>query len=287
MAGSVRAGDPETIVTGGGDDPGIAVVESAADRAITDWKLAEAARLRAAARAALGDSALRPGSRREPGRQGPQPAYLAPPCSDCPPSGYLLESFARQQNTWYFCGPATAQVIVNRTRGFYFTDQDGQDTASNYRKQSAIASTMGTDTDGSTAWMVKRGLNQYADLGASGRTVEFTVLDGISSGSDFGWAMVLATYYLERGAAVPVQMTYSSQHLASWTSSTWWSSHKSTVVRHWISIYGYSGFWDGTYGPQLFLTDSSGGYGGRTGSFQNATRLVYNLNQANSRRIVY
>jgi hypothetical protein len=99
--------------------------------------------------------------------------------------------------------------------------------------------------------------------------------------------MILATWGYSRGAGVPVEMTFDGQHLVSWTSNTWWNNHKSTTVRHWISVYGYDGFWDGTGGPRLYFTDSSGGLGGQTGNFQNASKLLYNLNQANSARIVY
>lgn len=275
IAGPVSAGNPRNTVIGGGDNPGVVVVQSPEDIAINRWKAEEAARLRAAAAAATP-------------RSGPQPAMPAPPCgTDCPPAEFILESYARQQHTWYYCGPASAQVVINRTRGYVFASVDGQSTATNYRAQSTIAAFMGTDADGSTAGMVRNGLNQYADLDASGRLVPFTILEDIASGSDFHWAMVTATWALLRGAAVPVQMTFSSQHLVSWTSSSWWNNHRSTTVRHWISVYGYSGFWDGTYGPKVLFTDSAGGYGGQTGKFQNASRLVFNLNQANSARIVY
>ena len=135
-------------------------------------------------------------------------------------------------------------------------------------------------------WVSDYGLNQFANLEDSGSRVAFTILDGIASGADFHWAMVTATYVLRRGAPVPVQMTFSSQHLASW-GSTWWNRNQGVTVRHWISVRGYSGFWDGTYGPSLSYTDSAGGYGGATGNFTSASRLVYNLNQANSGRIVY
>lgn len=267
VAAPVSAGNPEPRVVGGGDDPNVAVQQSHHDVAVNRWKAREASRLQAAV---------------------PQPLMPAPSCTaDCPPVQFILGSYARQQITGYYCGPASAQVIINRTRNVVSSSVDGQSTTTNYRTQSAIASFMGTDTGGSTAGMVRNGLNQYADLDASGAVVPFTVVDDLASGSDFHWAMVSATFFLLRGAAVPVQMTLSSQHLASWMSASWWNNHKSTTVRHWISIYGYSGFWDGTYGPQLYFTDSAGGYGGSTGNFQNASRLIYNLNQANSGRIVY
>lgn len=266
------------MVIGGGDDPSVVIRQSNDDNAVTRWKLHQAARLRSAV-----ELAGRPAT-----GQRPQPALVAPPCgTDCPPVTFALQSWARQQITSYYCGPASAQVIINRTRDVVSSSTDGQSTTTNYRAQSVIASFMGTGTSGSTAGMVRNGLNQFADLDTSWARVPFTILDGISSGSDFHWAMVTATWMLLRGAAVPVQMTFSSQHLASWTSASWWNNHSGYTVRHWLSVRGYSGFWDGTYGPILYFTDSAGGYGGVTGNFSNASRLMYNLNQANSARIVY
>lgn len=273
------AADPP-LVTGGGDDPAISVPQSTADRAVTRWKVREASRLRAA---------VEHGSRRGGPGHAPQPNLVPPPCgADCPPVTFVLDSWARQQINWFYCGPASAQVIINQTRNVVSSSTDGQSTTTNYRAQSTIGSYMGTnDSIGSSSGMVRNGLNQYANLDVSGNRVPFTILDNIASGSDFHWAMVTATWMLGRGAAVPVQMTYSSQHLASWTSSSWWNRNQGTTVRHWISVRGYSGFWDGTYGPDLYYTDSAGGLGGQTGNFTSASRLLYNVNQANSGRIVY
>jgi hypothetical protein len=282
LSSPVRAGEPGPIVTGGGDDPGIAVEQTADDLAVTRWKLRQAARLRAAV-----EQAARRGGRGA--GDSPQPGLIPPPCTyDCPPVTFVLDSWARQQVTWYFCGPASAQVIINRTRDVVSPKTDGQSTNTNYRAQGVIASFMGTnDSTGTSSWMLRSGLNQFADLDATWGHVPFTVLDDISSGSDFHWAMITATWMLQRGAAVPVQMTFSSQHLASWTSSSWWNRNQGAIVRHWVSVRGYSDFWDGTYGPSLYYTDSAGGYGGQTGNFVTASRLLYNLNQANSGRIVY
>jgi hypothetical protein len=279
-AGPVSASSPRGEVVGGGDDPSVVQVQTPGDMAVTRWKQDVAASLRAATEAA---------ARPAPGAGGgPSPDVLAPDCWwACPPVLYALESYARQQITSYYCGPAAAQVIVNRSRGVASPNVDGEKSATNYRRQSVIGSFMGTTTNGSSAWMVKSGLNQYADLGASGQSVPFTVVEAISSGSDFHWAMVTATWTLQRGAAVPIEMTFDGQHLASWSSSAWWNNHRTWTIRHWISIYGYDGLWDGTAGPQLLFTDSAGGLGGQTGNFQNASKLIYNLNQANSARIVY
>jgi hypothetical protein len=283
MSSPVSAGEPQRSVTGGGDDPSVAVEQTAADRAVTGWKVQQATHLRGTV-----ERGAKPGPGGSAGSAGPSKPQMIAPCgSDCPPSSFALESWARQQITWYHCGPASAQVIINRTRNVVSSSTNGQSTTTNYRAQSTIAAFMGTnESTGTSSWMLRDGLNQYADLAASGSRVAFTVLDDIDAGADFHWAMVVATWLLRRGAAVPVQMTASSQHLASWTS-TWWTRNPGATVRHWVSVRGYNGLWDGSYGPTLAYTDSAGGYGGQTGNFTSASRLVYNLNQANSGRIVY
>ncbi|HJW21584.1 MAG TPA: hypothetical protein VJ506_04055 [Candidatus Limnocylindrales bacterium] len=248
---------------------------------MTRWKVSQAGRLRAAAERASARASGRAG-------QTPQPGFIAPCGSDCPPYSYVLDSSARQQINWYYCGPAAAQVIVNQTRDVTSSSTNGQSTATNYKAQSVIGSYMGTnDSIGTSSAMLRNGLNQFADLEDSGSRVAFSILDDIASGADFHWAMVTATWMLRRGAAVPVQMTYSSQHLASWLSSSWWNRNPGAIVRHWTSVRGYAGLWDGSYGPSVYYTDSAGGYGGQTGNFVTASRLLYNLNQANSGRIVY
>jgi hypothetical protein len=278
ISSPAAAGEPGPIVIGGGDDPSITVAQTADDLAVTRWKLREAARLR---------SVVEQASRLPAHRHGPQPALVPPPCGNCPPDTFVLDSWARQQITWYYCGPASAQVIINQTRGVVSSSTSGQSTTTNYRAQSVIGSFMGTnDSSGSSSGMVRSGLNEFANLDVPGGHVGFTIADGLS-GNDFHWAMVEATWSLQRGAAVPVQMTFSSQHLASWTSSSWWNHNPGAIVRHWTSVRGYSGFWDGTYGPTLYYTDSAGGYGGQTGNFVTPSRLLYNLNQANSGRIVF
>lgn len=282
MSSPVSAGDPVgRVVVVGGDDPSIRVEQTADERAVTRWKVSQAARLRAAVEGA---------STRASGgsSQVPQPGFIAPCGSDCPPNSFRLDSWARQQINWYYCGPAAAQVIINQTREVTSSSTNGQSTTTNYRTQSVIGSYMGTnDSVGTSSAMLRNGLNQFADLEHSGSHVAFSILDGIASGADFHWAMVTATWMLRRGAAVPVQMTYSSQHLASWLSSSWWNRNPGAIVRHWTSVRGYAGLWDGSYGPSLYYTDSAGGYGGQTGNFVTASRLLYNLNQANSGRIVY
>lgn len=130
------------------------------------------------------------------------------------------------------------------------------------------------------------GLNHYADTSATGTNIPFTVYT-TGSGADFHERVILATFNWDRGLGIPIQMTYTSYHLSSWRNSTWWSSHQGITIKHWLVGYGYNGFWDGTTGPQVLFDDSSGGLGGSTGAFTDPSIDVYDLNYANSKRVVY
>jgi hypothetical protein len=258
---------PASSIMGGGDDPSIRRVQSAEDLAIGRWKRGEMLRLRDRTPHQVGDALC---------------------VGDCVPSSWSVPAYARAQITWYYCGVATTQVIVNATREVYSTAADGDASATNWVTQSRLGAFMGTTSDsGSSSWMVRDGANAFADTIVGFSNVRFTVLENIASGADFHWAMITSIWDLLRPAAVPVQMTYSSQHLASWSSQTWWSTRTGTVIRHWITIKGYAGFWDGTYDPTLTYLDSAGGLGGGTGQYRDASRLIFNLNQANSKRLVY
>ncbi len=209
--------------------------------------------------------------------------------SACAPSSYIVSTYARTQYKWYYCGPTVVQVIVNRTRGYYFEDEAGaESTTHNYRKQTTIASYMGTESIlRSDAPNVKTGLNGYANLSHTGTYIPFTIYENITTGALFHSKMITATYSWRRGAAVPVRMTFASQHLASWGSQTWWNAHSGDVVLHWIAARGYNGYWDGTYTPKLYYSDSSSGFGGDTGNFTDPSRRVFELNNWHSKRIVY
>ncbi len=206
------------------------------------------------------------------------------------PSSHALPTYARQQATDWYCGPATAQVIINYSRGYFSSNVSGTSTTTNYRTQAAIAkaliwwnSSLGrwenTDTIKSTnAYMLKAGLNSLARLPSGfGYGVWYP-----ASGSDWHSMVITDTYQWKMPFGTPVKMTSSSRRLSSWKPL-----YGSTVVTHWIPIRGYRGFWDGSDSAQVYFNDSSAYQGGGTGSYVDSSLKVYTLNQSHTRRVVW
>lgn len=206
------------------------------------------------------------------------------------PHSYALATYARRQNNDFYCGPATAQVIINRSRGLYSSNTDGEALASNYRRQSYIATRLlwynadkarweNTNTIGSTnAYMLKSGLNELAALPSG------FVYAVVSTGTGSAWhsKIITDTYQWKMAFGTPVKMTSTSARLSSWRPIG-----AGNVVQHWIPIRGYYGFWDGTSGPKVYFNDSSGNQGGGTGSYADASLKVYQLNAWHTARVVW
>src|SRR4029078_3515935 len=88
----------------------------------------------------------------------PAPAYACEldPCEGDPtrppPGGRsphkTLGPKARQQNNYYYGGPATGQVVINWTRGITSGNNDGEDVTTNWRRPSKIEQGMKHNTQG-------------------------------------------------------------------------------------------------------------------------------------------
>jgi hypothetical protein len=201
------------------------------------------------------------------------------------PASYTVSTYARQQNNDYYCGPAAGQAIVNRTRGIFSSNTDGENAASNHVKQSILGSYMGVTTQGTSAEQLVSGLNHYANLSHTGTYLPFSWI-GTTTGAMWHNRIQIATYSWTRGLAAPVKMTTGSYHLASWINSpTWWQQHP--TVKHWLVGRGNNGAWDGTTGPQVRYNDSAGGYGGQTGNFVDSSLRMYELNKWHTARVVW
>ena len=193
-----------------------------------------------------------------------------------PPAAKVLLTKARQQNNWYYCGPATGQVVINWTRGIISGIDDGEATATNWRKQSKIAVWMGTTTAGTGGANLAAGLNNpsavvkptadwvyaYADIGTMRELYDKIVTDVAA----FGMPLVLATAPHISGAGV--------NFLESWPN-VYAGAH------HWIVIRGYDGLWGGPSPVIIRYQDSSAGYGGATGAFDDTISVVWQVSKWN------
>jgi hypothetical protein len=210
--------------------------------------------------------------------------------TDCAPPSFTLLTYARRQSTDFYCGPATAQVIINHSRGIFRSKLNGEDPDTNYRTQSYIAKHLtwynsaagrweNTDTIRQTnAYMLKTGLNDMAKL------PDGFIYAVVETGTGSQWHSKVITdtqkWHMAFGAAI--KMTSTSQRLSSWADIP-----SGVEVHHWITIRGYSGLWDGTSGPKVYYNDSSDQQGGGTGSFIDPSIKVYRLNQWHTARLVW
>jgi len=287
-AGPALGAKPTTPhVIGGGPAPDQPwIPPTPAEQPLIDRKLAMASQVEASS--AVSGSRVLPRST----CAGPAGTAATSSTAGCVyvPSSFALSTYARRQNNNYYCGPAAAQVIINRSRGFYSSNIDGEATASNYRRQSYIASRLlwyngaqgrweNTDTIGSTnAYMLRNGLNELAALPSG---FAYAVVQ-TGTGSAWHSKVITDTYQWKMAFGTSVKMTSTSARLSSWRPIS-----VGIVVLHWITIRGYSGFWDGTSGPKVYFNDSSANQGGGTGSYSDASLKVYQLNAWNAGILVW
>jgi hypothetical protein len=206
------------------------------------------------------------------------------------PRSYALATYARNQNNGFYCGPATAQVIINHSRGVYSANTNGENADTNYKKQSFIATRLlwyntsasrweNTNTIGQTnAYMLRNGLNELADL-PSGFT--YAVVP-TGTGSEWHSKIITDTYTWRMAFAASVKMTSTTRRLISWAAIA-----RGVEVRHWLTIRGYNGFWDGTDTAKVLYNDSTADLGGGTGSYSDSSLKVWQLNTSHTARVVW
>ena len=210
---------------------------------------------------------------------GIAPAYACEfdPCQPTwlPTPAKTLMTKARQQNNWYYCGPATGQVVINWSRGIINGNNDGEDLTTNWRRQSKIAVWMSTTTAGTGGANLATGLNNtnavlkptvdwtyiYADNG----TMQDFYNKVVTDIDRFGMPLVLATAPHLSGAGV--------NFLESWPNVA-------PGAHHWIVIRGYDGLWGGA-SQIIKYQDSSAGFGGATGAFDDSISVVWNVSKLN------
>lgn len=230
-------------------------------------------------------AAIAPSSstKRAPGGVAPMYACEFDPCEGDPTwpplggpsSAKTLNAKARKQNNYYFCGPASGQVVINWTRGYTSTSTDGEDLSTNWRRQSKIATWMSTTTSGTGGANLATGLNNpngtlkptadwayvYADNGTMHQLDDKIVTD-IDA---FAMPLVLATAPHITNAGV--------NYLESWPKEY-------PGAHHWIVLRGYDGLW-GDASIIIKYLDSSGGFGGATGAFDDSLSVMYQVSKAN------
>ena len=278
LPGLAVAAGPIRTANGEPDNDTLLSMLSPAEAAFVQRKLAMAARIGTAlgsspAPAAKGANKLAPmfacefdpceGDPTWPPPGGPSPAKT-------------LGTKARQQNNYYYCGPASGQVVINWTRGIVNGNNDGEDATTNWRRQSKIAQWMSTTSAGTGGANLAAGLNNssavlkptsdwvytYANNGTTQDLYNKIVVDI----DGFGMPLVLAT--------APHLANAGPNFLESWPKVV-------DGAHHWIVIRGYDGVWGNPAQILIRYQDSSAGFGGATGAFDDFLSVIYQVSKAN------
>ncbi len=207
-----------------------------------------------------------------------QPWFPPPPGqsgSSGPPASKLLLTKARQQNNNYFCGPASGQVVINWSRGIINGNNDGENATTNWRKQSKVAEWMKTTTAGTGGANLATGLNHpQAVLKPAPEWIYAYVNTG--SPQEFHNKVVtdIAAWEMPLVLATAPHISGAGQNfLESWPNVA-------PGAHHWIVIRGYSGLW-ASPSPIIRYQDSSAGYGGATGAYDDYSSVMWQVNDWN------
>lgn len=192
----------------------------------------------------------------------------------------VLETYARQQKTSYWCGPASAQVAINLSRGYYFSQTGGENAKTNYRLQSEIAAWANTTSSAGTSGAnLENALNRpkavlkptadwiyvFADHGDLDAYYDKVVTDV------YGYGMPLISL-------VRPNEPGKEHHLSSWDGPA-------IHAGHWIVLRGYSGLDPSS--ATIFYNDSSEGYQGGTGAFSDPALTMWKVSHYHSDMIIW
>jgi hypothetical protein len=194
----------------------------------------------------------------------------------------VLDARARHQSVAFWCGPASGQVVINYSRGYAFSTLTGDSTATNWKTQDIIAGWMKT-----TESLGTMGGNLAAALNRPDAVLKPVpdwsyVYSTNTDGADMH-AKVLTDvwkYAMPLVIAVKPHKTGADYWLPSWPNDA-------GNAKHWITIYGYNGLWDGTDGPTVNYTESAGNGGKGPGPYVAGSMTMWKVNQYNASTIVW
>lgn len=199
-----------------------------------------------------------------------------------PSSKVVLPVRARHQSTTYWCGPASGQVVINYSRGYVYDSLNGDSTSTNWKTQATIASWMKTTQSAGTL-----GGNLAAALNRSDAVLkpvpEWTYLYARNTDGEDMHAKVIADVHL---FAMPLVIAVKPHKAdADYWLPSW--PREAIGAKHWVVIYGYDGLWDGTDGPTVYYTESSGNGSKNPGLYVVSSMTMWKVNQYNASTIVW
>ena len=197
-----------------------------------------------------------------------------------PPISRTLNTYARQQKTSYWCGPASAQVAINLSRAYFFSQTGGENAKTNYRLQSEIAAWADTTASAGTSGAnLESALNRpKAVLKPS---AEWIYVFADHGDLDAYFSKVITDVY---GYGMPlISLVRPNEpgkeyHMSSWTGAP-------IHAGHWILLRGYSG--TDASSATVYYNDSSAGYQGGTGAYADSAVTMWQVSHYHSDMIIW
>ena len=196
------------------------------------------------------------------------------------PATRVLETFARQQKTSYWCGPASAQVAINLSRGYFFSQKGGENPDTNWKLQSEIAAWAGTTaSSGTSGANLETALNRpKAVLKPSPDWIYVYAGHGDLAAFHNMIVTDVAGYGMPLISLVRPNEPGKDYHLSSWDGPA-------IHAGHWIVLRGYSGLNPDT--STILYHDSSEGYQGGTGAFADSALTMWKVSHYHSDMVIW
>ena len=211
---------------------------------------------------------------------GPNGSTIAMSRAASTPVSRILDTNFRQQKTSYWCGPASAQVAINVSRGYDFAQKGGENAATNWKLQSEIAAWAKTTASAGTSGAnLEAALNRpsavlrpsadwiyvFADTGDIDSYFNKVVTDVASD----GMPLISLVRPNEPG---------KDFHLSSWQGAP-------IHAGHWIVLRGYRGLSADL--ATIYYNDSSEGYQGGTGAYSDSALTMWKVSHYHSDMIIW
>jgi hypothetical protein len=197
-----------------------------------------------------------------------------------PLSMKILATNFRQQKTSYWCGPASAQVAINLSRGYFFAKKGGEDPDTNYRLQSEIADWASTTASyGTSGANLENALNRpKAVLPPTSDWIYIFAGTGDLEAFHNKVVTDVHAYGMPLISLVRPNEPGKEFHLSSWQGPA-------IHAGHWIVLRGYSGLNPST--ATIFYNDSSEGYQGGTGAYGDSALTMWKVSHYHSDMIIW
>jgi hypothetical protein len=197
-----------------------------------------------------------------------------------PPPMRILATNFRQQKTSYWCGPASAQVAINLSRGYFFAQKGGENPDTNYRLQSEIAAWAGTTaSNGTSGANLESALNRpKAVLKPSPDWIYIFAHTGDLDAFHNKVVTDVAAAGMPLISLVRPNEPGKDYRLSSWQGSP-------IHAGHWIVLRGYGGLNAST--ATIYYNDSSEGYQGGTGAYADTALTMWKVSHYHSDMIIW